>query len=120
MFPPTHPPLLCNSEDIEGLDLWKEEVQALQKTLESQLSLRLPPIRSTGLHLSCAFHSEYHNKIEVFVQSRFHQTFLILDPVHFALSPPLLRASSHTSQEPWPYDRETQKKMSKGRPNTAP
>ena len=36
---PTHPPLHSNEEDIEGLGLWKEEVQALQKALKNQLSL---------------------------------------------------------------------------------
>ena len=36
---PTHPPLYGNKEDFEGFGLWKEEVQALQKVLKSQLSL---------------------------------------------------------------------------------
>ena len=35
------PPLHSNEENIEGLGLWKEEVQALQKALKSQLSLDL-------------------------------------------------------------------------------
>ena len=36
---PTHPPLYSNREDIEGLGLCKEEGQALQKALKSQLSV---------------------------------------------------------------------------------
>ena len=44
---PTHPPLHSNEEDIEGLGLWKEEVQALHKALKSQLSLSPPTLIGT-------------------------------------------------------------------------
>jgi hypothetical protein len=45
---PTHPPLYSNEEETEGLGLWKEEVQALQKVLKSQLSL------SYGYQVQCS------------------------------------------------------------------
>jgi hypothetical protein len=38
-FPPTHPPLHCNEEEIEEFGLRKEEIQALKKVLKSQLVL---------------------------------------------------------------------------------
>ena len=34
---PTHPPLHCNEEEIEGFGLWKEEVQTLWKFWKSAL-----------------------------------------------------------------------------------
>jgi hypothetical protein len=34
----THPPLCRNEEEIEGLGLWNEDVQVLQKVLKNQLS----------------------------------------------------------------------------------